>query len=57
MLELIHAAQTHAPEGSIVIVEAEETVDFDVIREGSQSQLDDWDVRSYAPAIVGLWRK
>jgi 16S rRNA (guanine966-N2)-methyltransferase len=57
MLDLIHATQTHAPAGSIVIVEAEETVDFDMILEGSQSQLDDWDVRSYAPAIVGLWRK
>jgi len=50
MLELITAIMHHAPEDSIIVVEADERFDF-------QSLPGEWDVRSYLPAIVGVWRK
>jgi 16S rRNA (guanine966-N2)-methyltransferase len=55
MLDLIRRIQEHAPRGSILIVEADEQFDFDTIcgESGSDEQ---WDVRTYAPAVVGLWR-
>jgi 16S rRNA (guanine966-N2)-methyltransferase len=56
MLDLIHGIQTHAPPGSILIVEADERFDFDLLRNEHELCLGDWDVRSYAPAVVGLWR-
>jgi len=57
MLDLIGRVQSAAPPGSILIVEADEQFDFDVLRgaEGA-SGFASWDVRSYAPAVVGLWR-
>lgn len=57
MLDLIRRIQEHAPAGSILIVEADEQFDFDVIRRGSATpEGGDWDVRMYAPTIVGIWR-
>jgi 16S rRNA (guanine966-N2)-methyltransferase len=56
MLELIQTIQTHTPPDSIVVVEADEQFDFDLLRERNP-RFGDWDVRSYAPAIVGLWRR
>jgi 16S rRNA (guanine966-N2)-methyltransferase len=55
MLDLVGRIQSVAPPGSILIVEAEEPFDISVLRR-SDSPADDWDVRAYAPAIVGLWR-
>ena len=55
MLDLIGRIQSHAPTGSILIVEADEPFDFELLK-GDPSD-EQWDVRSYAPAIVGLWRK
>jgi len=50
MLELITAIMHHAPADSIIVVEADEGFDF-------QSLPGEWDVRTYLPAIVGVWRK
>lgn len=51
MHELLETLQRKAPEGSVFVVEAESPFDFETFWQG------DWDVRSYAPAIVGIWRK
>jgi 16S rRNA (guanine966-N2)-methyltransferase len=56
MLDLISRIQSHAPAGSILIVEADEPFDFNVLRHSESSQAGEWDVRAYAPAVVGLWR-
>jgi 16S rRNA (guanine966-N2)-methyltransferase len=54
MLDLIHRIQERAPAGSILIVEAEEPFDFRAI---SDNDIQQWNVRGYSPAVVGLWRK
>jgi 16S rRNA (guanine966-N2)-methyltransferase len=57
MLELVQSIQQHAPAGSILIVEADEPFDFSLLcASGDTAELAQWDVRAYAPAIVGLWR-
>ena len=55
MLDLIRRLQEHAPPGSILIVEADERFDFDLLR-GGVSNDEKWDVRSYPPAVIGIWR-
>ena len=58
VLELIRRVQEHAPAGTILIVEADEPFDFDLLRHAEGTAVAAlWDVRSYAPAVVGLWRK
>lgn len=58
MLDLIHRIQAHAPAETILIVEADEQLDFEMLRGGATSdEHDAWDVRGYAPAVVGVWRK
>jgi 16S rRNA (guanine966-N2)-methyltransferase len=54
MLELIERVQRQAPPGSILIIEADETFDFNQFTSGSATG--DWDMRSYSPAVVGIWR-
>lgn len=58
MLELIRRIQEHAPSDSILIVEADEPFDFDVIRraQSASGNAGDWDVRVYHPAVVGIWQ-
>jgi 16S rRNA (guanine966-N2)-methyltransferase len=58
MLDLIRRIQHHAPAESILIVEAEEPFDFEILRrdDADGSKPGTWDVRAYAPAVVGLWR-
>jgi 16S rRNA (guanine966-N2)-methyltransferase len=56
MADLINRIQSHAPAGSILVVEAEEPFDFSVLRDKTTSAEIHWDVRAYPPAIVGLWR-
>lgn len=51
MLELLTAIMEAAPSGSVVVVEADERFDFQLLPES-----DAWDVRAYAPAVVGVWR-
>jgi 16S rRNA (guanine966-N2)-methyltransferase len=57
MLDLISRIREYAPPGSIVLVEADEPFDFDLIRgDSSNDEQSAWDVRSYPPALVGVWR-
>ncbi|HEX5470794.1 MAG TPA: RsmD family RNA methyltransferase [Lacipirellulaceae bacterium] len=59
MLELIERIQEHAPGGSILIVEADESFDLELVRGNTliKDRGGNWDVRVYAPAVVGVWRK
>lgn len=53
MLELIDSVRQHAPAGSVLVVEADERFDFATLSETGAT----WDIRTYPPAVVGLWRK
>jgi hypothetical protein len=55
MLELIGRIQQYAPPGSILIVEADEQFDFDMLLKDQTSSAA-WDRRVYSPALVGIWR-
>ncbi len=59
MLDLIGTVLDHAPEGSIMIVEADERFDFELLPGEVAVERHDqgWDVRTYSPAVVGVWRK
>jgi hypothetical protein len=58
MLDLIGRIQAHAAPNSILIVETDEQFQFDLVRDaGERSETSPWDVRLYAPALVGVWRK
>ncbi len=59
ILDLIRRIQEHAPVGSILVVEADEEFDFELLRGGAATGEESyvWDIRVYAPAVVGLWRK
>ena len=52
MLALIGNLLAAAPPESIVVVEADEGFDF-----GLLPQADAWDVRTYPPAVVGIFRR
>jgi 16S rRNA (guanine966-N2)-methyltransferase len=56
MAELIGRIQSQAPAGTILVVEAEEPFDFNLLGDANTSIDVEWDVRAYPPAIVGLWR-
>jgi len=59
MLDLINALVEHAPIGSIFLVEADERFDFNLLPGGVADHRKDpgWDVRTYSPAVVGVWEK
>jgi 16S rRNA (guanine966-N2)-methyltransferase len=59
MLTLIGDVLNRAPEGSILIVEADERFDFELLPGNVAAERHDegWDVRTYSPAVVGVWRK
>jgi 16S rRNA (guanine966-N2)-methyltransferase len=58
MLELITAVTERAPEGSLVDVEADDRFDFNLLPGGpvGEKRTDRWQVRTYSPAVVGVWR-
>jgi 16S rRNA (guanine966-N2)-methyltransferase len=57
MLDLIGRIRDHAPAGSILLVEADEQFDFELLRgEAASDEYRAWDIRSYAPAVVGVRR-
>ena len=59
MLSLLGAIIARAPVDSVAVVEADERFDFELLAglgEGETGELA-WDVRRYAPAMVGVWRK
>ena len=47
------------PAGSIMIVEADERFDFELLpgKVAVERHDEGWDVRTYSPAVVGVWRK
>lgn len=59
MLELIEAVIEHAPDRSIIIVEADERFDFELLPGGVQQEKHGpgWRVQEYHPAVVGILRK
>jgi len=59
MLELIAAVADRAPNGSLIVVEADERFDFSLLPGGpvGDKRTDRWQVRVYPPAVVGVWRK
>jgi 16S rRNA (guanine966-N2)-methyltransferase len=52
MVELLKGMIQSAPMNSIIVVEADERLDFT-----SLPNPDAWDVRAYLPAVVGIFRK
>lgn len=58
MLGLIETVLKHAPPDSILLVEADERFDFDLLPGGVRKEKRGagWDVRNYPPAVVGVWR-
>ncbi len=59
MLALVSAVLKHAPPGSMVVVESDERFDFNLLPGGTvgDKRDADWQVRTYSPAVVGVWRK
>jgi 16S rRNA (guanine966-N2)-methyltransferase len=57
MLELIRRIQVHAPADSVFIIEADQRFDFALLNaETNRDQPGGWDIRTYPPAVVGIWR-
>ncbi len=52
MLELVGYVFQRAPLGSVFVVEADDRFDFQRLPDAEQ-----WDVRAYPPAVVGIYRK
>ncbi|MCE5266528.1 MAG: RsmD family RNA methyltransferase [Planctomycetaceae bacterium] len=52
MLELVNGLIAAAPAGSVFVVESDQRFDFGLLPNPSA-----WDVRSYPPAVVGIFRK
>jgi 16S rRNA (guanine966-N2)-methyltransferase len=52
VVALVGRLMEAAPSGSLFAVEADQRFDF---RQLPRS--DEWDVRKYTPAVVGIWRK
>jgi 16S rRNA (guanine966-N2)-methyltransferase len=59
MLDLIGTVLDHAPTGSIMIIEADDRFDFELLpgKVAAERHDEGWDVRTYPPAVVGVWRK
>lgn len=58
MLTLISAIIDRCPADSVVLVEADERFDFASLPGGVRTEKrgPGWDVRTYSPAVVGVWR-
>jgi len=58
MLTLIDQLITQAPPGSLVVVEADERFDYNLLPGDVRQDRHDsgWDVRTYSPAVVGVWQ-
>ena len=57
MLDLIGRIRDHAPPGSILLVEADDPFDFELLRgDATSDEYQAWDVRSYPPAVIGVRR-
>jgi 16S rRNA (guanine966-N2)-methyltransferase len=56
MLELLATVVERSPAGSMVVVEADGRFDFAKLETLGKRDSLRWDVRTYAPAVVGVWR-
>ncbi len=58
LLEMIGQIQKHAPAGSMLVVEAADPFDMALLPGGpiGSKRYTAWQVRTYAPAVVGVWR-
>jgi 16S rRNA (guanine966-N2)-methyltransferase len=57
MLDLISRVREYAPPGSILLVEADDPFDFELLRgDATSDEYQAWDVRSYPPAVIGVRR-
>lgn len=57
-LGLIAGVMEHCPPDSIVVTESDERFDSTLLPTGEQYQgVKEWDVRTYSPAVVGIWQK
>jgi 16S rRNA (guanine966-N2)-methyltransferase len=57
MLDLIGRIREHAPAGSILLIEADDPFDFELLRgDATSDEYQAWDVRSYPPAVIGVRR-
>ena len=59
MLALVASVIEKAPNNSTIVVESDERFDFELFPQGVKHERDQtgWDVRTYSPAVVGVWRK
>jgi 16S rRNA (guanine966-N2)-methyltransferase len=59
MLELITAILETSPEGSIMVIEADEAFNFELLpgNIAERRREEGWQIRTYFPAVVGIWRK
>jgi 16S rRNA (guanine966-N2)-methyltransferase len=57
-LDLIARVQEYAPAGSLLIIEADELFNFDLLLGADSGKAGGaWDIRAYSPAVIGVWRK
>jgi 16S rRNA (guanine966-N2)-methyltransferase len=58
MLQLTATLQQQAPPGSLLVVEADQRFDWSQLDNPIKQHRRDqgWDIRSYPPAVVGVWR-
>lgn len=59
MVSMVAALIEHSPADSIIVVEADERFDFALLPGEIKKSRHDlgWDVRTYSPAVVAVWRK
>lgn len=59
MITLIRNLAARVPDDSLLVVEADDRFDFAELPGGIAESRKDagWDIRTYSPAIVGLWHK
>jgi 16S rRNA (guanine966-N2)-methyltransferase len=53
MTDLLRQIAEQAPAQSVIVVEADERIDWQPLVGKSESA---WDIREYPPAVVGIWR-
>jgi 16S rRNA (guanine966-N2)-methyltransferase len=56
MRDLIERIQQNSPANSMLVVESDEQFDFRLLGVEETPTADHWDIRLYAPAVVGIWR-
>lgn len=57
-INLISAIMEHCPPDSIVVTESDERFDATLLPTSEQYHgVKEWDVRTYSPAVVGIWQK